>query len=94
MTILIDMNQYRRNKLEDIITKQYIAYYGNTTKEVVIVEPKLRLVDTNKPVYTQDDIAQLQGNTDMHSYMQWLSKEEDIDTSTINIIKPDITVPY
>lgn len=91
MTVTIDINQYRQKKMHDDITKQYIAYYGNSPKDITPVRPKLQVVG-NTTEYTQDDIAQLQGNIDMDSYLDWLSNEEDIDSSSIIKFNPDI--PY
>lgn len=94
MTIIIDIKQYRHKKVVSDIAKQYIAYYGNSPKEVLPIKPKLKVVNsTNTTEYTEDDIAQLQGNTDIDNYLKWLS-DEGIDISTFNIIKPDPKVPY
>lgn len=86
MTV-IDLAAHREAKAK----KAYIRYYG-TPVEVVRVKRPTFIKEVKD--YTQDDIAQLQGSIDMSSYMNWLEQLEDIDSTDIDILQWDASIPW
>ena len=92
MTNVISITAWKNKQLE----KQYTAYHGTPIDIKYVKRPQFTVIQT-RSISEEEAMAALQGSIDIAKYMDSMKEElalEGINIDSINVIKPDPTIPW